>query len=305
MGYMKAITVGQSGPKPIIRHQVVQPSIGLVLPAESRPIVGGKNANQRTDKGATAHRQPHPWRWSLRSGSRNRHFHPTYVHRGAWSSAHCHRRDATQTTFASYFSGHRRGRCVRCRSGNPDCVGRDSHTGSAGLIQQCVPRCGPLRYATSWQSNPLDPNSRLELYRTTRCPLPEGWNNLLTYLYPASSISSRFKPYYFEYFSNDVSVKTLGAALGTLIDTVSADSYTDGFASKRIVIVAHSMGGLVARSFMQEYKLTQAPYTGRPGYSRTAKLITLGTPHTGTPIASWDALNDISTTMASSICRLS
>lgn len=44
--------------------------------------------------------------------------------------------------------------------------------------------------------------------------------------------------------------------------------------SKRIVIVAHSMGGLAARAYLRKH-----------GSSRIAKIITLGTPHHGTALA--------------------
>lgn len=44
--------------------------------------------------------------------------------------------------------------------------------------------------------------------------------------------------------------------------------------SERIIILAHSMGGLVARAYLRDH-----------GYSRIAKIITLGTPHHGTVLA--------------------
>ena len=128
-------------------------------------------------------------------------------------------------------------------------------------------------------------------------PTPEGWDNLLTALYPPQNaptvVRSRFKPYYFNYFSNDVSVSALGSALEQVIDAASADSFPDGLGSKPIVIVAHSMGGLVARSFMQEQTLTTGSYSGQLGYSRVLNLLTLATPHNGSPLASVDAMDDV------------
>lgn len=44
--------------------------------------------------------------------------------------------------------------------------------------------------------------------------------------------------------------------------------------SERIIILAHSMGGLVARAYLRDH-----------GYSHIAKIITLGTPHHGTVLA--------------------
>lgn len=63
------------------------------------------------------------------------------------------------------------------------------------------------------------------------------------------------------------------------------DSYADGLARRvgelcaatgadRLVILAHSMGGLVARAYLRKH-----------GARRVAKLITLGTPHHGTALA--------------------
>jgi pimeloyl-ACP methyl ester carboxylesterase len=56
----------------------------------------------------------------------------------------------------------------------------------------------------------------------------------------------------------DDAIKTLCAASGR----------------KQVIIVAHSMGGLVARAYLCKY-----------GYAHTVKIITLGTPHHGTGLA--------------------
>lgn len=66
---------------------------------------------------------------------------------------------------------------------------------------------------------------------------------------------------------------------------VGIDSYCDGLARRieqicaatgtgKIVILAHSMGGLAARAYLRKY-----------GAARVATLITLGTPHHGTALA--------------------
>lgn len=46
--------------------------------------------------------------------------------------------------------------------------------------------------------------------------------------------------------------------------------------AQRVIVVAHSMGGLVARAWMRAY-----------GTARVARLITLGTPHYGTSLAAF------------------
>ena len=91
----------------------------------------------------------------------------------------------------------------------------------------------------------------------------------------------KFKPYYFEYtaFQSQIlpgdprTIRQIGAAFG---DAIEGAALRD----RPLSIVAHSMGGLVARSFMQEWTLG-----ARRGGDRTLRLTTLATPHHGTPIA--------------------
>ena len=54
-----------------------------------------------------------------------------------------------------------------------------------------------------------------------------------------------------------------------------------------ISIVAHSMGGLVARYFLESGQFDEAKV---PGFSAIKRLLTLGTPHRGTPLALLAAL---------------
>ncbi len=90
------------------------------------------------------------------------------------------------------------------------------------------------------------------------------------------SLKTRYKIYFFAYFSNVVSIEELGRRLQD--DLASKDRQDSVFASRQIVILAHSMGGLVARSYMNQY-----------GGQRVLKLITLGTPHHGSPMANGPA----------------
>jgi pimeloyl-ACP methyl ester carboxylesterase len=53
----------------------------------------------------------------------------------------------------------------------------------------------------------------------------------------------------------------------------------------RVTLVAHSMGGLVAR-----YYLESGDFAARPGLAKVARLITLATPHRGAPLALTAAL---------------
>ncbi len=92
------------------------------------------------------------------------------------------------------------------------------------------------------------------------------WQNFVTYFY-SSLLPSDYKLYYFDYDSDIVSVSTIGQYLANEVNTQLPDN--------KIVILAHSMGGLVARSYMQEYG----------GSGKIIKLITLATPHHGSPAA--------------------
>jgi triacylglycerol esterase/lipase EstA (alpha/beta hydrolase family) len=56
----------------------------------------------------------------------------------------------------------------------------------------------------------------------------------------------------------------------------SIDNLCQETGSDKIVLLAHSMGGLAARAYLKKY-----------GSSRIAKLITLGTPHHGTALANF------------------
>lgn len=55
---------------------------------------------------------------------------------------------------------------------------------------------------------------------------------------------------------------------------------TDLGADCEINLVAHSMGGLVARSYLES-----GLYNNKPGHARVRRLITLATPHRGAPLA--------------------
>ncbi|MFD5437860.1 esterase/lipase family protein [Kitasatospora sp. NPDC127067] len=73
----------------------------------------------------------------------------------------------------------------------------------------------------------------------------------------------------------DIPITTIGDELAKYI----ADKHlTDRSPDGRVDIVAHSMGGLVARSFLAD---------GEAHRSATAHLITLGSPNHGTKLASW------------------
>jgi pimeloyl-ACP methyl ester carboxylesterase len=122
----------------------------------------------------------------------------------------------------------------------------------------------------------------------------EGWESFLRAYDRNPSWRSAFKPYSFQYSTSQSEVdadpnapRTLTALGAALRDAMQgfydkpAAAPDFGFGNKRVLVLAHSMGGLVARSMMQEYAFRD----GQRGGQKVLHLITLGTPHHGTPLA--------------------
>jgi subtilase family serine protease/pimeloyl-ACP methyl ester carboxylesterase len=155
-------------------------------------------------------------------------------------------------------------------------------TSSSGLSTNCLSEADyndplgdriPLLliHGWNWASIPGPPDTSI-------------WINFLLYFNADTSLKNKFKPYYFSYYSNDISTFDIGGDLRDVLDIQNSNDPTN-FGSKPIMILAHSMGGLVARSFMQQYWQLEGAYAGQPGGDRVIKLITLATPHHGTPLA--------------------
>ncbi len=96
------------------------------------------------------------------------------------------------------------------------------------------------------------------------------WDNFITYFNSNSDLLEKYKLYKVKYLSNLVSVEELGDRLKREIDELELNG---------ISIVAHSMGGLVSRAFMD------SDVGGTKGGELVDLLITLGTPHHGSPMA--------------------
>ncbi|MEO8673158.1 MAG: hypothetical protein ABI411_17720 [Tahibacter sp.] len=78
---------------------------------------------------------------------------------------------------------------------------------------------------------------------------------------------------------NAQAAKLLADAVDALAQTLGADA--------DITILAHSMGGLVSRSYLES-----GAYNVRPGFGAIKRLITLATPHRGAPMALSAALGN-------------
>jgi pimeloyl-ACP methyl ester carboxylesterase len=122
----------------------------------------------------------------------------------------------------------------------------------------------------------------------------EGWDRFLRAYEQSPQWRSAFKPYSFRYSSSHREVTSdptaprtitaLGAALRDGMQSFydrPAAAPDFGFGGKSVVVLAHSMGGLVARSMMQEHVFRD----GERGGQKVLHLITLATPHHGTPLA--------------------
>ena len=121
----------------------------------------------------------------------------------------------------------------------------------------------------------------------------EGWESFLRAYERHPGWRAAFKPYTFRY-STDAdevnadpaaprSIQALGAALRDAMQAFydrPAGPPHYGFGGKRVIVLAHSMGGLVARSMMQEHAFRD----GERGGQKVLRLVTLGTPHHGSPL---------------------
>lgn len=140
---------------------------------------------------------------------------------------------------------------------------------------------------------------------------PSAWNYFIQFLlqdrynalYESSGATSyrlleNFKPYFFKYGTRPVdlgndpdaptSIAEVGQAFGQALEALYAlpqsspdYGFGDSAGSRSVYLVAHSMGGLVSRSMMQTYGFAN----GQRGGERVASLITIATPHHGTPLA--------------------
>ncbi|NKE71293.1 Ig-like domain-containing protein [Candidatus Manganitrophus noduliformans] len=111
-------------------------------------------------------------------------------------------------------------------------------------------------------------------------PNQSYWTKFLNY-FNNEAFKAKYKVYRFHYASDNHSVWEIARSLRNDIDRRIDDG---SLADMPFVIVAHSMGGLVARSYMQEHSHNTGNYTGRRGGERILNLITLATPHHGTPL---------------------
>ncbi len=108
------------------------------------------------------------------------------------------------------------------------------------------------------------------------------WNKFLAAFQQNAEATSKFTVYNFQYCSDREPVAKIAEQLRDVIDKQIAD--------RPHVILAHSLGGLVATSYMAETTHTSGTWKGKRSGDTVLGIITLATPHHGTPGA-----NDAST----------
>ncbi|MBV9216551.1 MAG: alpha/beta hydrolase [Acidobacteria bacterium] len=108
------------------------------------------------------------------------------------------------------------------------------------------------------------------------------WDAFLDAFKAKPDLADRYAAYQFQYCSDREPVTEIAATLRDLIDKQLGD--------RAHVIVTHSMGGIVATSYMAETVHLSGSWKGKKGGDTTIGVITLAAPHHGTPGA-----NDMAT----------
>lgn len=126
----------------------------------------------------------------------------------------------------------------------------------------------PLLLIHGWQPIGFDAEGNISI-----------WNNFLNYFNDNIDLFTQFKLYYVKYSSNIVPVNDLAKELSHEIDSFFGSNYSGDFS-----ILSHSMGGLLSRA-LSKRNIGVGQNNGNPYGTRINKIITLGTPHHGSPMA--------------------
>jgi hypothetical protein len=110
---------------------------------------------------------------------------------------------------------------------------------------------------------------------------PSMWNNFLNYYSTHPALQNNFKPYTFGYKTDENSLTSSDPGNIFGLTPILGKDLEQTFGTKPVAILAHSMGGLVARAEMEYYSYADKTRGG----DRVLMLITLATPHHGTPLA--------------------
>ncbi len=113
------------------------------------------------------------------------------------------------------------------------------------------------------------------------CPMSNDSTTTFGKLSSYLSGSPNFAPtvYFFENCNEcpNCTIEQLGTNLGTFLNSIY---YTDGTSVPQIDVVAHSMGGLIVRSYLSGKQQTSGAFRP-PGTQKIRKAVFVGTPHFG------------------------
>lgn len=166
--------------------------------------------------------------------------------------------------------------------------------GASTMAAALAPELAPARFNDGTEVDSSAVGSRLPVLLVHGLGgSNEGWESFLRAYERHPAWRSAFKPYTFRYSTGADEVnadpaapRSIPAVAAALRDAMQA--FYDrpaaaphfGFGGKRVIVLAHSMGGLVARSMMQEHAFRD----GQRGGEKVLRLVTLGTPHHGSPL---------------------
>jgi triacylglycerol esterase/lipase EstA (alpha/beta hydrolase family) len=177
------------------------------------------------------------------------------------------------------------------------CGSVNSHTATISVSAQCSPSDpGPAfsvtaLFADAMDSGPIGSRTPLILIHGRHGNNPNYFDNILCY-FNNTDFKAKYKAYRFVYEGDQYPVSELARSMRYRLDKlICADQHFD----KGFVIVGHSMGGLIARSYMNEQVHTVGAFAGKAGGERVIKLITLGTPHHGTIAANEQSRDQLAT----------
>jgi pimeloyl-ACP methyl ester carboxylesterase len=113
----------------------------------------------------------------------------------------------------------------------------------------------------------------------------ERWISYIESFNTESAFYTRYKVYRFVYDSR-LAIEDNGANLVSVIDNIATYSGWghENLDAKEFVVLAHSMGGLVARAALNT-QFTVGADAGNYFGDHVINLVTLGTPHRGSPMA--------------------
>jgi pimeloyl-ACP methyl ester carboxylesterase len=109
-----------------------------------------------------------------------------------------------------------------------------------------------------------------------------GWTNFRNYMANDTELNQSFKPYLVRYWSNAVSIKEIASQFRDALEA-------NGLNEHKFLLIGHSMGGIVSRSLMNEHLFSTGPNAGQKAGENVKQLITLGSPHHGSPMANGPA----------------